>query len=128
MPVIVQDEIFDILPAPTVMELKRRAPKIKFEAAAGYEHQRERYSHARRSYGLRFLCNQAQLNTLDNWLDMTKSATFWWLPPEAVWKSPTAPTIRLMRITSEEIPYEVVLSGAAPNGPLYSVYFEMREV
>lgn len=129
MPVIVQDSLFDILPASTYnIKIKRSAPKVTFQSANGYKHQREKYSHARRIYDVEFIVNQTQLNTLDNWLDENGSNTFWWLPNEALWKDSASPTIRLVRISTEEISYNTILSGSAAGGPLYSVQFTMEEV
>lgn len=113
MPVIVQDEVFEILPSPAWgSPQKRRAPKIRFQAAAGYVHQRERYSHARTVYPLKWpLLTEAEKNTLENWLDNTKSDTFWLVPPTGLWSGLDAPVIKLCRVTDDEITFTPISYG-----------------
>jgi hypothetical protein len=104
MPITVQDTLFDLLPSPSWGTPRiRTAPKIRFQAANGYVHQRERYSHARYKYPLKWdLLTETEMNTLENWLDQTGSNTFWFLPPTALWGGTGTPTIRLVRVTDEE--------------------------
>ncbi len=129
MPVTVEDSIFDILPTSTYnIKIARNAPKITFQSANGYKHQREQYSYARHSYDVEFIVTQEKWNTLENWLDQVGSNTFWYLPPESMWKSPTAPAIRLCRIPTDSIDTTVLRSSAPGNAPLYSVKFRMEEV
>lgn len=133
MPVIVEDNIFEILPHPsTNIKITRKAPKITFQSANGYKHQREQYAYARRTYDVEFFIVQSQLNTFDNWLDQNGSKTFWWLPPESLWKS-VNPTIRLMRIGTEAVNYTVARPGQITGGtlvrePLFVTTFTMEEV
>jgi len=124
MPVIVQEEVFDMLPSPSWGSPQtRRAPKIRFQAAAGYTHQRERYSHARMIYTLRWpLLLEAEKNTLENWQDSIGSATFWLLPPTALWSGLGSPTVRLMRLTDDEVKYIPVSYG------VWSVELTVEEV
>ncbi len=124
MPVIVQDTLFDILPSPAWGSPRiRKAPKIGFEAANGYKHQRERYSHARYAYPIKWpVLTAAEVSTLENWLDQTGSDTFWFLPPTAMWGGTTNPTIRLMRVVSEEVTITPVSYG------FYSVEILLEEV
>lgn len=124
MPVIVQDTLFDMLPSPAWGSPRiRKAPKIKFQAESGYTHQRERWSNARYSYPTKWpLLTTAEVNTLENWLDNTGSKTFLFLPPTAMWGGTTNPTIRLMRVASEEITITPVSYG------YYSVEILLEEV
>lgn len=124
MPAEVQDEIFEILPSPSWgTPQKRTAPKLRFQAAAGYTHQRERYSHARFNYPLKWpLLTEAEFQTLQNWLDSTGSATFWFLPPTALWSGIGSATVRLCRIVSDEVSITPVAYG------LYSVEITLEEV
>ena len=124
MPVEVQDTLFDILPSPSWGTPRiRKAPKISFEAANGYKHQRERYSHARYTYPLKWpVLTTAEVNTLENWMDETASNTFWFLPPTAMWGGTTNPTIRLMRVSSEEVTITPISYG------YYSVEITLEEV
>lgn len=121
---VVQDTLFDILPSPSWGSPRiRRAPKVTFEAANGYKHQRERYSHARYKYPVKWpLLTAAELSTLENWLDQTGSNTFWFLPPTAMWGGTTNPTIRLMRVASEEVTITPLSYG------YYSVEILLEEV
>lgn len=129
MSVTLEDETFDILPHPTYsIKIERHAPKITFQAVKGYKHQRESFNVHRKNYGVEYaVINQYQLNTLENFLDNVGSNAFWWLAPEMLWKNPDNPGIRLMRIVSETIQYNVLLSKDA-GGPYYTVQFQIEEV
>lgn len=113
MPVIVQDEVFDLLPSPSWgTPQKRKAPKIKFQSANGYVHQRERYSHPRMAYSLKWpLLTEAEKNTLENWLDSVKSATFWLVPPTGLWSGLSAVSVKLCRLTDDEITFTPLSYG-----------------
>jgi len=109
MPVEVQNEIFDLLPAPTLASYApvRKAPKVKFQAASGYTHQRERYPVARRTFPYEWTSlTLDQKNMLDAWLDGNGSKTFYFVPYEST--LPLAdgsiePVLLLGRIVDEDI-------------------------
>jgi hypothetical protein len=113
MPVTVQDAVFDILPSPGWGSPSiRKAPKIKFESANGYKHQRERWSSPRYTYPLKWsVLTAAEANTLKNWLDSTASNSFWFLPSTAMWGGVTAPSIKLMRVSDDEIKFVPLTYG-----------------
>ena len=108
MPVTIDNQEFDLLPAPSLSSYApiRKAPKVKFQAEAGYTHQRERYPFARRSYPLEWgILTLAQKNLLEAWLDDIGSAAFYFVPPESLLPRPNGvvvPEVRLVRVVDEE--------------------------
>lgn len=129
MPVIVQDVIFDMLPAPSIggYGFTRKAPKITFEAEAGYKHQREKWPFSRRKYTIDWKAlTQAQLNMLMVWLDDTGSQTFYFTPPESSWKG-NSPELRLCRVTSEEVKVTPI-TGGPDTDPKYNCSIDIEEV
>jgi hypothetical protein len=111
-PVVIDNTVFDILPPPSWSGYKptRKAPKVKFQAEAGYTHQRERWPNARFSYELgwdeRSLLTTAQRNTLVNLLDNIGSSTFLYVVPESLWPladGTVTPEIRIVRVVDESL-------------------------
>lgn len=108
MPVEVENEIFELLPSPTLASYApaRKAPKVKFQSASGYTHQRERYPSARYSFPYEWaLLTLEQKNLLEAWLDDTGSKTFYFVPPESLIPladGTVVPQLRLARIVDEQ--------------------------
>jgi hypothetical protein len=108
MPVEMADEIFDLLPAPTLASYApvRKAPKVKFQAEAGYTHQRERYPSARRTIPYEWtMLTLDQKNLLEAWLDDTGSKAFYFVTYESLIPladGSVVPELRLGRIIDEE--------------------------
>ena len=108
MPVVIDNIEYDILPSPSYGNYApvRKAPKVKFQAEAGYTHQRDRWPNARRSYPLEWLLlTTPEKNTLDNWLDYIQSKSFYFVPPDSAWPRPDGsivPEIHLVRVVDEE--------------------------
>jgi hypothetical protein len=113
MPVIVQDEVFDMLPSPDWGSPQhRKTPRIKFEAAAGYVQQRERYPHSRYKYPLKWSrLAEAEKNILENWLDQVKSNAFWIIPPTGLWSGLGGITIKYCRVSDDEVIFTPLAYG-----------------
>lgn len=86
------------------------APKIRFQATAGYVHQRERYPAPSRRIELEIpLMTQAEYNMLRAWLEHIGSGSFWYVLPTSLAPRPDGQIIPrgiLCRVIDEEIPDE----------------------
>ena len=108
MSVVIDNQEFDLLSSPSLGSYApaRKAPKVKFQAAAGYTHQRERYPSARRSFPMEWpLMTLAQKNMLENWLDFIGSQSFYFIDPQSLLPRPDGsivPAIYLCRVVDEE--------------------------
>lgn len=108
MPVVIDNQTYDLLPSPSQSSYapSRKAPKVKFQAEAGYTHQRERYPFARRSFPMEWpLMTLAQKNLLEKWLDYIGSESFYFVDPQSLLPRPDGsivPAIHLCRVVDEE--------------------------
>ena len=86
----------------------RQAPKIKFQAAAGYSQQREAFP----AQGIKTkieitMATQAEYNMWTGWIESVKSDAFWFICPESLVPRPDGqiiPRACYGRITDDEIP------------------------
>ncbi len=118
MTIAIDNRSYDLLPSPSWGNYvpTRKAPKIKFQATAGYSHQRERWPSARYSYPLEWaLLTVSETNMLEDWIEYIGSSTFYFVPPESLWPrgadGSVAPIIRLGRIVDDEIAIKPVAYG-----------------
>jgi hypothetical protein len=105
MPTIIDNTTFDLLPAPQfgAFQIKRKAPKIKFQAAKGYVHQREQYPAPKYQFthGWNVLTT-AQCNLLRAWLDFAGSDAFYYVVPDSEFFEGMVNDTHLVRIVDEE--------------------------
>jgi hypothetical protein len=94
----------------------RIAPKVRFQAVAGYAQQREQYPSATKKIVLDFeLLTDAENNLLTAFIDYYKSEAFWYVLPTSLQAHPDGkiyPVGIWCRIIDDEIPEE-------PTGPGY---------
>jgi len=105
MPVLVQEELFEILPSPSWGTPQiRKDPKVVFESSGGYRHQRDKWTSARWAFPLKWaLLTEAEVQTLTNWLDNIGSDTFLFVPPTAAWGGVLNAVVRLCRLPEQEV-------------------------
>jgi hypothetical protein len=117
MPVVVENREYELLPSPSWggYVRKRTAPKIRFQSAKGYVHQRESFPSPRGVFSLEWgLLSDAEKNLLSCWLDYIGSASFCFVVPESIWPRPDGsviPEVRLCRVTDEEIDFKPLSYG-----------------
>lgn len=120
MSAVLDNLVYDLIPAqfggykPTIV-----APKIRFQAAAGYVHQRERYPALGRKIVLETnITSQGEYNMIRAWLDYVGSDSFWYVLPTSLSPRPDGQVIPrgiLCRIIDEEIPDDPIF----PNDGFY---------
>jgi len=117
MPVTIDSTLFDLLPPPQFGQysITRMAPKVTFQSANGYKHQREAFSSARYRFvnGWNAL-TVAQYNTLMAWLDYAGSGAFYYVVPDTEAFAGMSLTTRLVRIVDEETeitPFDKTAAG-----------------
>jgi len=109
MSVVYDNQNYDLIPAqyggykPSII-----TPKIRFQATAGYVHQRDRYPAAGRKIVMEVnIMTQGEYNMLRAWLDEVGSDAFWYVLPTSLAPRPDGQIIPrgiLCRIIDEEIP------------------------
>lgn len=113
MSAVFNNQLFDLIPAqfsgykPSLL-----TPKVRFQATAGYVHQRDRYPSLGRKVVLEtFITTQGEYNMIRAWIDYVGSASFWYVLPTSLAPRPDGQVIPrgiLCRIIDEEIPDEPV--------------------
>ena len=109
MSVVLDNREYDLIPNPGYgkYQPKRKSPKIRFQADAGYVHQRDQFPSATRPIEIEMeLMSDAERNMLMAWIDYKKSGTFWYVLPESLKPRPDGriiPTGILCRIVDDEI-------------------------
>lgn len=105
------------------------APKIRFQAAAGYVHQRERYpAQARKIVIESARATEGERNMMRAWLVYMGSGTFWYVLPASLAPRPDGQVIPrgvLCRVIDEEIPDEPVGYG---DGPYYHLRVTLESI
>jgi hypothetical protein len=105
------------------------SPKIRFQATAGYVHQRDRYPTRGKKIVIEWSnMPAAEYEMLLAWLDEAGSNTFWYVLPTSLEPRPDGqviPRAILARIIDEEIPEDPVEYG---DGYLYHARITLESV
>lgn len=114
MPVTIDNTDFELLPSPSYGPYRkvRVSPKIKFQAAKGYSHQRDAFTGPKYRFPLGWkLLNTAEHNMLVAWLDFAKSNAFYFVVPDTAAFAGMELDVHLVRIVDEETEIEPVSPG-----------------
>ena len=121
---------YDLIPAPqggykpTII-----SPKVRFQATAGYVHQRDRYPARNKKIVIEWpAMSAAEFEMLGAWLDAVGSDTFWYVLPTSLEPRPDGQVIPrgiLCRIIDEEIPEDPVEYG---DGYLYHARITLESI
>jgi hypothetical protein len=105
------------------------SPKVRFQATAGYVHQRDRYP----ARGKKIVIespnmSQGEYNMQRAWIDYIGSETFWYVLPTSLEPRPDGqviPRAILARIIDEEIPEDPVEYG---DGYIYHTRITLESI
>jgi len=110
MAVDIDDVYYDFVPPPEYGGYSpvRLAPKVRFQAEAGYIQQRERFANTQKRITIEWKhLSESEYNMLVAWIEYKKSSAFWFVLPESLSPRPSGATIPKgiwCRIVDEEIP------------------------
>jgi len=110
MPVNINDIYYDLVPFQEYggYQPVRVAPKVRFQAEAGYAQQRERFVVTQKRITLEWrLLSEAEYNMLIAWIEYKKSSAFWFVLPESLSPRPSGVVIPKgiwCRIIDDKIP------------------------
>lgn len=125
MPVTIDNTLFDLLPPPQFgnYSIIRTAPKVTFQSAGGYSHQREAWSSARYKFVHGWgVLTAAQYNMLTAWLDFAGSDAFYYVVPDTAFFSGMSLTTRVVKIIDEETEITPIGDG------LYQARITLRDL
>lgn len=103
---LIENTLFELLPPPTYSDYKKvkLVPKVKFQSAGGYKHQRNKFAGNKyRFYHGWNIISDAAVNTLEMWIEFAKSNSFYYVVPDSVSFPANETMVRVVRIIDDEV-------------------------